>query len=294
MKILTYRSENTVKWGVSTERGVLTIPGQRFSIQPIHTMDFIQTLVEQRSALCDWIDTQIAEADDDCFLNETELVKGPCVVQPSKIVCVGLNYRKHAIESNMPVPTAPVIFSKFSNTLSGHDDTVMLPRDSVQNDYEAELGIVIGKQAKHVPPFEALDYVFGYCNANDLSVREWQFRNSQWLLGKSADGFCPVGPYLVTADEVQDPNRLSIVCKVNGEIRQDSNTSDMIFNCAEIISYLSDHMTLMPGDLILTGTPEGVVMGYPQEKQVWLQDGDRVTVEIEGLGLLANRIKKQS
>jgi 2-keto-4-pentenoate hydratase/2-oxohepta-3-ene-1,7-dioic acid hydratase in catechol pathway len=293
MKILTYRSDNTVKWGVSTERGVLVIPEQQLASQPVHTGDFVQALTERMSTLRKWVEQQMTEADHDCFLNEAELLKAPCVLQPSKIICVGLNYRKHAIESHMPIPSTPVLFSKFPNTLSADGELVSLPHDSVQNDYEAELGIVIGQKAKHVPVQEALDYVFGYCNANDLSVREWQFRNSQWLLGKNVDGFCPIGPYLVTADEVKDPNDLRILCKVNGEIRQDSNTSDMIFSCAEIISYISQHMTLMPGDLILTGTPEGVMMGYPKEKQVWLRDGDAVTVEIEGLGQLANTMKKQ-
>lgn len=293
MKLLTYRFNQTLKWGVLTERGVLPVPEERFSSQPVYPGEFVQSLNEQTTALAEWVDQQIAEVENDHFLDESNLSKGPCIPQPSKIICVGLNYRKHAIESNMAIPTTPVLFSKFPNALSGHDDTIILPHDSIQNDYEAELGIVIGKKAKHVPVQEALGYVLGYCNANDLSVREWQFRNSQWLLGKSPDGYCPVGPYLVTADEVKDPNNLRIQCKVNGEIRQDSNTSDMIFSCAEIISYLSHHMTLVPGDLILTGTPEGVVLGYPKEKQVWLKDGDSVTVEIEGLGRLSNTMKKE-
>lgn len=138
-----------------------------------------------------------------------------------------------------------------------------------------------------------MDYVFGYCNCNDLSSRDLQFRTHQWLLGKSLDGFSPLGPYLVTSDEVGDPNSLEIKTTVNGEVRQDSNTSDMIFKCNEIVSYISDHMTLSPGDIILTGTPEGVIFGYPEDQRVWLKDGDKVTVEIEKLGKLTNTFKQE-
>ena len=151
-------------------------------------------------------------------------------------------------------------------------------------DYEVELGIVIGKTAKNVSEESALDYVFGYCTANDLSARDLQMRTPQWMLGKTCDGFCPVGPYLVTKDEVGDPQNLQLKTVVNGEIRQNSNTSDMIFSCREIISYISKHMTLVPGDMILTGTPEGVIMGFPPEKQNYLKPGDTVTVEVEKLG----------
>jgi 2-keto-4-pentenoate hydratase/2-oxohepta-3-ene-1,7-dioic acid hydratase in catechol pathway len=167
---------------------------------------------------------------------------------------------------------------------------VTLPKTSAEVDYEAELAIVIGKRAKDVSEEEALDYVFGYSCANDLSARDLQLRTSQWLLGKTCDGFCPLGPYLVTADEVGDPNRLYIRTTVNGHVRQQSNTADMIFSCRQIVSYISRHMTLLPGDVILTGTPEGVVLGYPKEKRVYLQPGDVVGVEIERLGVLTNRM----
>lgn len=157
-------------------------------------------------------------------------------------------------------------------------------------DYEAELAMIIGVEARNVSVDDALEYVLGYCNANDLSARDLQFRSTQWLLGKSCDGFCPLGPYLVTSDEVSDPDHLSITCKVNGEIRQSSNTADMIFSTSEIISYVSIYMTLNPGDVILTGTPEGVVLGSPESEQRWLRRGDIVTVEIEGLGALINQM----
>jgi 2-keto-4-pentenoate hydratase/2-oxohepta-3-ene-1,7-dioic acid hydratase in catechol pathway len=225
------------------------------------------------------------------FHAEESLKLGPCVTKPEKIICVGLNYRKHAEESNMPIPETPILFNKFNNTLAAHEEDVLLPHNSTQVDYEAELVIVIGKKAKQVSKADALEYVYGYCNADDLSARDLQFRTHQWLLGKSCDGFSPLGPYLVSADEIGDPNDLGIRCYVNGELRQDSNTSDMIFHCDEIVSYISDHMTLEPGDIILTGTPAGVVLGYPEAERVWLKDGDVVTVEIEGLGTLTNRMR---
>lgn len=212
----------------------------------------------------------------------------PCVVKPGKILCVGLNYKKHAEETNSPIPAFPILFNKFANALTAHDTPVRVPNVTSKMDYEAELAIVIGKTAFNVNEDEALDYVFGYCAANDFSARDLQLRTSQWLLGKSLDGFCPLGPRLVTADEVGDPNRLEIQSFVNGELRQNSNTSDMIFDCKTIVSYVSRHMTLQPGDVILTGTPEGVVMGYPEDRQVYLKAGDTVEIRIEKLGELRN------
>lgn len=222
------------------------------------------------------------------MLEEASLTLGPCVTHPNKIICVGLNYRKHAEETNSPIPEFPVLFNKFNNTLAGHGQEVPLPRVSQKVDYEAELVIVMGKEAKYITKEEALSHVFGYCSVNDLSARDLQMRTQQWLLGKSCDKFSPLGPYLVTSDEVGDPNQLEIKCIVNGEVRQNSNTSDMIFKCDEIVSYISQHMTLVPGDIILTGTPQGVVLGYPQDKQVYLKDGDQVTIQIEKLGSLTN------
>ena len=290
MKFISYRNKQTLQWGVSTERGVLPV-------QDSHLPESVDALIrggsEQLQKAQAHIEQRLQQAADSEFLKEDELDIAPCVQAPSKIICVGLNYRKHAEESNMPIPETPILFNKFPNTLAGHGDVIILPKKSLQNDYEAELGIVIGKRAKYVSEEEALDYVFGYCNVNDLSSRDWQFRTPQWLLGKCVDGFNPTGPYLVTADEIADPNRLAITCTVNGEVRQSSNTEDMIFDCKQIISYISQHMTLEPGDLILTGTPEGVILGYPEDQRVWLADGDVVTVEIEGLGSLTNTMKQE-
>jgi 2-keto-4-pentenoate hydratase/2-oxohepta-3-ene-1,7-dioic acid hydratase in catechol pathway len=177
--------------------------------------------------------------------------------------------------------------------LTSHLSDITVPKVTDKLDYEVEPGIVIGKKAKSVTSEEALEHVFGYCTVTYLSARDLQMRTHQWLLGKTSDGFCPVGPYLVTANEVGDPQNLQLTTKVNGEVRQHSSTSDMIYSCAEIVSYISQHMTLEPGDLILTGTPECVVLGYPEKQQVYLNTGDVVTVEVEKLGALTKVGKRE-
>lgn len=221
---------------------------------------------------------------------QTEVRFLPAVLHPGKLVCIGLNYKKHAEETNMPLPKQPVVFSKFSDSAAAHGDIIPYPSETKQLDYEAELAIVIGSTASNVSEEEALDYVFGYCCANDLSARDLQMTSGQWLLGKTGDGFAPIGPYIATADEISDPDALRISARINGKTVQDSNTSDMIFSCREIIAYISKHFTLRPGDVILTGTPEGVVFGQPETARVWLKTGDEVTISIEGLGELTNTI----
>ncbi|MBP1995905.1 fumarylacetoacetate hydrolase family protein [Paenibacillus eucommiae] len=296
MKLLTFIVHNEYRLGVQTERGVLDVTAALGQVsgegvpQNVHAV--IDGGQEAVAALQSFTDKALSSAGENCLylLNEAELTLGPCVTNPNKIICIGLNYRKHAEETNSPVPEYPILFNKFNNTLTGHGHDVELPRNSQKVDYEAELVIVIGKNTKYVSKEDALSHVFGYCNVNDLSARDLQLRTQQWLLGKTCDGFSPLGPYLVTADEVGNPNDLEIKSIVNGEVRQNSNTSDMIFHCDEIVSYISQHFTLVPGDIILTGTPEGVVMGYPKEKQVYLQNGDVVTIEIEKLGSLTNRL----
>ena len=220
------------------------------------------------------------------FVDEAGLELAPCVPKPGKIVCVGLNYRRHAAEAGMAVPKTPILFSKYSNSLAAHGAEVVIPNVTKQADYEAELVVVMGRQAKDVREADALSHVFGYCNGNDLSARDLQMLTGQWLLGKTLDGFLPLGPYLVTADEVGDPNALQIRAWLNGELRQDSSTRDMVFSVEEIVSYISRYMTLDPGDIILTGTPEGVIFG--DDPAVWLKAGDEVSVEVESLGRLTN------
>jgi len=297
MKLVTFIEEGRYRLGVATEKGVVDVaaaaellPAHGGAPKDVHAV--IEGGKEAVAALDKLVAAALADESVASRVTKSEegLNFGPCVTHPNKIICVGLNYRKHAEETNAPIPKYPILFNKFNNTLTGHGHDVPLPRVSSEVDYEAELVIVIGKKAKYVDKENALDYVFGYCNVNDLSARDLQMRTPQWLLGKSCDGFSPLGPYLVTADEVGNPNNLAIRCIVNGEVRQNSNTSDMIFYCDEIVSYISQHMTLVPGDIILTGTPEGVVLGYPPEKRVWLKPGDVVTIEIEKLGRLTNRM----
>jgi len=218
---------------------------------------------------------------------ETRAKFAAAIPNPPKIICVGLNYRRHALETGMPIPPVPLLFSKYENTLTGHRSRVRLPlKVDHEIDYEVELVIVIGRRAVDVPAAKALSYVFGYATGNDLSARGLQRATSQFMLGKIPDGFAPLGPYVVTADQIPDPQSLRVTTHVNGERRQSSSTADMIFSCAEIVSYCSRHFTLKPGDVIFTGTPEGVMLGYPPEKRVWLQPGDKVVTEVEKLGAL--------
>ena len=212
------------------------------------------------------------------------------VTQPGKILCVGLNYRPHAKESRMEIPNDPVLFNKYSNTVVGSGHPVHPPADAQQMDYEAELVVVMGRRAVNITESNALRYVAGYCNGNDLSARDLQFRTSQWLLGKAADGFGPLGPYLVTPDEIPHPDQLDIVCRRNGIAVQHSNTRHMIFSCAYLISYISRYVTLEPGDVIFTGTPEGVILGQPESERQWLKAGETISVSIEGLGELITPI----
>jgi 2-keto-4-pentenoate hydratase/2-oxohepta-3-ene-1,7-dioic acid hydratase in catechol pathway len=219
------------------------------------------------------------------FIDENKASFGPCVTNPQKIICLGYNYKKHVAEMHIPTPTSPVLFNKFNNALNFHNGIINLPQKVAKKfDYEVELVIVIGKTTRNVSEADALSYVFGYCTGNDFSARDLQFKTSQLMLGKTCDGFAPIGPWLVTADQVPDPQNLKLECRVNGEVRQSSNTNDMIFDCKTIVSYISQHWTLKPGDIIFTGTPEGVILGYPPERQVWLKPGDQVTTSIEKLG----------
>jgi len=287
MQLLTFKAGGALRLGVKTSAGVIdaAMAGEALGVNVPSTIDGainggtadLTALVAKASGVrsAPWL------------LEEASLTLGPCVPEPSKIICVGLNYRKHAEESGAAIPTTPVLFSKFTNTLAGQGDSVVLPAGvAEQYDYEVEIAFVIGKTAKSVSVENALDYVYGYFTADDISVRDLQTRTSQWLLGKTMDNFFPIGPYLVTADEIGDPQTLRLTTKVNGELRQNSNTGDMIFSIAEIISYISTYFPLLPGDVITTGTPEGVAMGMPNKP--WLKPGDEVVVEVEKLGALRN------
>ncbi|MDB5346406.1 MAG: 5-carboxymethyl-2-hydroxymuconate Delta-isomerase [Schlesneria sp.] len=229
------------------------------------------------------------------------LTKGPFVTgkllapiaSPSKVICIGLNYRDHAIETNSPIPPEPVVFNKFPQAVVGPDDNVVLPAVAHEVDYEAELVVVIGKLARRIRKEDAFKYVAGYMPGNDVSARDWQKGRpgGQWLLGKTPDTFAPTGPYLTTADEI-DPHNLRIQLRLNGETMQDSSTKELIFGVDELIAHLSQLFALQPGDLIFTGTPPGV--GMARTPPVWIKPGDRMEVEIEGLGILSNPVVAES
>ena len=217
-------------------------------------------------------------------------------VMPTNILCIGLNYRRHAAEGNAPIPKWPVLFMKSVGAVQNPGDPIVLPRHlkSEQVDYECELAVVIGKHYKNVPSGEALGYVLGYTCANEVSARDWQkdFGGSQWCRGKTFNTFCPLGPELVTADELTDPNALAIKTVLNGEVMQDWNTNDMIFDVPTLIEFLSGSTTLLPGTVILTGTPHGV--GMARKPPVWLKAGDRITVEIQHIGKLENPVVNET
>lgn len=219
-----------------------------------------------------------------CPIIDNNIRIGPPISRPSKIVCVGLNYAKHAAESGMNIPDEPVLFFKSSSAITGPYDPIILPKNSSKTDWEVELAIVIGKRASYVSKEDALNYIAGYVLHNDVSEREFQIeRSGQWVKGKSCDSFAPIGPFIATADEIENPNNLNLWLKVNGEEMQNSNTSDFIFNIEEVVSYISQFMTLIPGDIISTGTPFGVGLGLNPPK--YLKEGDIVELGIEGLGI---------
>ncbi len=209
---------------------------------------------------------------------------GSPIARPSKIICIGLNYRKHAIESGMPVPEIPIIFMKATSSLCGPYDNILIPKNSLKTDWEVELAVVIGKRAKYVNQEDAMNYVAGYCVHNDVSERDFQLHHGgQWVKGKSADNFAPLGPVLVTKTEIEDPHNLRLWLKLNGKMLQDSNTSDLVFDIPYLIAHLSQYMTLLPGDVISTGTPAGVGLGLTPP--TYLKEGDVVELGIEGLGV---------
>ena len=219
-----------------------------------------------------------------CATVSPEVRLGPPIARPSKIVCVGLNYAKHAAESGMSVPEEPVIFFKATSSIVGPNDQVMLPRGSVKTDWEVELAFVIGKKASYVSKADAMEYVAGYVLHNDVSERAFQLeRSGQWVKGKSCDTFTPLGPFKTTTSEIPDPHKLDLWLKLNGKLLQNSNTADFIFDIPTVVSYLSEFMTLLPGDIISTGTPSGVGLGL--KPPMYLKAGDVMELGVEGLGV---------
>ncbi len=210
------------------------------------------------------------------------------IPRPPKLICIGLNYRDHAAESKLAIPEVPTMFAKFPTAVIGPGHPIVLPRNSTKPDYEAEFAVVIGRRGRHVAEDRWRDYVFGYTILNDVSARDFQMATSQWMIGKTFDTFAPIGPAIVTADEIADPHNLRISLTLNGETMQDSNTSNLIFKLPQLIAYLSSVFTLEPGDIIGTGTPAGV--GFARKPPRWLQPGDEVRIQIEGLGELVNPV----
>ena len=210
------------------------------------------------------------------------------IPRPPKIVCIGLNYRDHAEETKMAIPEVPTVFSKYATSVTGHGHPIVLPKNSTQPDYEAELAVVVGSGGRHIPESRWRDHVFGYTILNDVSARDFQMATSQWMMGKTFDTFAPIGPAIVTADEIEDPHSLDISLTLNGQVMQNSNTRNLIFDVPKLIAYLSSVFTLEPGDVISTGTPAGV--GFARKPPVYLKPGDEVVVEVQGLGQLRNPV----
>jgi len=236
--------------------------------------------------LAEWLDHNQAQ----CPKIGEDIRLGPPIARPSKIVCVGLNYAKHAKESGMEVPSEPVLFFKASSAIIGPNDDVILPKNSQKSDWEVELAVVVGQRASYVSEGEALKHVAGYLLHNDISEREYQLeRLGQWVKGKSCDTFAPLGPFMATTDEIQNPHNLRLWLKLNGKTMQDSNTSDLIFSIPKLVSYISEFMTLLPGDVISTGTPFGVGLGLDPQK--YLKDGDIMELGIDGLGVSKQSVK---
>jgi 2-keto-4-pentenoate hydratase/2-oxohepta-3-ene-1,7-dioic acid hydratase in catechol pathway len=245
------------------------------------------TVVGHLDDLTPRIEQLIRQAPADACVELDAVQLGP-PLRPGKIIGIGLNYRDHAAETGQALPEFPTVFAKFPNSVTGPSEPIRLPASSAQVDYEGELGVVIGRRSRAVPESEALAVVAGYVIVNDVSARDVQNRTSQWTLGKSFDSFAPIGPFLVTADEIPDPQQLALAVRVNGELVQDSTTANMVFSVAELVCLLSEVTTLEPGDLITTGTPGGV--GAARVPPLFLHDGDIVEVAIEGLGMLRNPV----
>jgi 2-keto-4-pentenoate hydratase/2-oxohepta-3-ene-1,7-dioic acid hydratase in catechol pathway len=282
MKFVTYSDGSTAKLGALVNERVIDLAALGL---PTTMLDFIRAGAEV------W-----AQAAARCSASEAPSVPLASVrllaplSNPPKLVAIGLNYMDHCREQNVPVPERPLVFAKFASSIVGPGDAIVWnPALTQQVDYEAELAVVIGKRARNVSQDAALDHIFGYTIINDVSARDLQFSDKQWVRGKSLDTFCPMGPFIVTADEIPDPQALSIRCLVNDQVLQNSTTAEMIFGVKELIAYLSQSFTLEPGDVISTGTPDGV--GVFRKPPVFLQDGDVVKVEIERLGRLTNRVR---
>ncbi|MEY8371171.1 fumarylacetoacetate hydrolase family protein [Aerococcaceae bacterium 50-4] len=291
MKYLQFYTDNSkdIHVGMQTTLGIIDLAeaSETLGIQvPSQMKAIIQG--NYHASIQQILEYYTHHAHEVTFVDEEKIIYAPVLENPEKIICVGLNYHDHVTESKLSDdPDEPVLFSKFNNALAGHKQVISLNKYGEQFDYEGELAVVIGEKTKNVSKDEALEVVFGYSIANDISIRDLQFKSGQWLLGKTTDGTAPIGPFLTTKDEV-DVDNLMVKTFRNGELVQSANTQQMIFTVADIVSYVSAYMTLQPGDIILTGTPSGVVLGYPEEERDWLKTGDEITIDIQQLGRLTN------
>jgi 2-keto-4-pentenoate hydratase/2-oxohepta-3-ene-1,7-dioic acid hydratase in catechol pathway len=291
MTLLSIRSEHGDTLGVKTDRGILDVRRASLALHlPVPlTLD---ALLQQGGApeLAHLVAAaQKSPHADSLYVDEAKITHGRLFAEPGKIVCIGLNYREHAKEAGEKVPAVPILFSKYNNALTSHGATIRLPTEvATKFDYEVELLVVIGRRAQNVKLEDASKYIAGYSTSNDFSARDLQLEldGHQWMIGKTIDDFAPIGPYFVCADLVEDPNNLNIECRVNGETRQHSNTSSLVYNTEFLVSYISRHFPLEPGDLIFTGTPPGVILGMPKEQQVWLKAGDQIACSVGNLGEL--------
>jgi 2-keto-4-pentenoate hydratase/2-oxohepta-3-ene-1,7-dioic acid hydratase in catechol pathway len=284
MKLVSYQySDNQLHLGAVSDDRVINLNQASGGALPDDMLRFLQL----GSGAMQTARDAVAQADGEMRLDDVKLLSP--VPNPSKVVAIGLNYMDHIREANLGMPELATMFCKYPSSVIGSGADIRWSTSlTEQVDYEAELAVVIGKTARNVDAEVAYDYVAGYMNCNDVSARDLQFKpGDQWLRGKCLDTFCPLGPYLVTRDEIPDPHQLSIQCRVNGEIRQDSNTREMIYDIPYLIEYLSAAFTLLPGDVVATGTPHGV--GAFRAPPIWLQSGDEVEIEVEGLGILSNR-----
>ncbi len=282
MKLIRFKSSGKIKPGIINKKGEW-LDVSRFGED--YNEEFFSNNGIQR--LITWLSGNI----DNCPKVSQDEQLAPPVCRPSKIVCVGLNYAQHAKESGMQLPKEPVLFFKSTSAVCGPNDDVIIPKNSTKTDWEVELAVVIGKKASYVNESDAMSHVAGYLVHNDVSEREFQLeREGQWVKGKSNDTFAPLGPWLVTTDEINDPHDLRLWLKLNGEMMQDSNTSDMVFKIPELISYISQFMTLLPGDIISTGTPFGVGLGL--DPQRYLTPGDVMELGIDGLGFAKQTVIK--
>ena len=275
MKLIRFGTPQNEKPGVQLQDGT------RLDVSAFGS-DYDETFfgTEGIEKLSQWLE----QHQDSCPVVARDVRLGAPLARPSKIVCVGLNYAKHAEESGMAPPEEPVLFFKASSAITGPFDPIRIPKGSIKTDWEVELALVIGKKASYVSEKEALNHVAGYVLHNDVSERAFQLeRSGQWVKGKSCDTFAPLGPFIATTDEIKDPNSLDLWLKLNGELMQNSNTSDFIFNVQEVVSHISQFMTLLPGDIISTGTPFGVGLGLTPPR--YLKEGDEVELGIEGLGI---------